>query len=130
MSTYLLDTSVIIDVLNNKRGRGSLLAELATQGHLLACCSVNVTEVCAGMRESEEARTTQLLESLFFFPVTFPVARLAGLLKRNFARRGFTLAIGDVTIAAVALQNHLTLLTDNVKHYPMPDLSLYPLPRS
>ena len=97
-------------------------------GHLLACCSVNITEVYAGLREGEELRTTQLLESLQFYPVTFPVARLAGLLKREYGRQGITLAIGDVTVAAVALLNHLTLITDNRKHYPMKELSLYPLP--
>ena len=128
MSIYLLDTSVIIDALNNKRKRGELLTELALQGHLLACCSVNVTEVYAGVREDEESRTAELLESLQFYPVTFPIARLAGFLKRDYGRKGITLAIGDVTVAAVALHHHLTLIADNVKHYPMKELSLYPLP--
>ena len=72
--------------------------------------------------------TTQLLESLQFYPVTFPVARLAGILKRDYGRKGITLAVADVTVAAVALHYHLTLITDNAKHYPMRELSLYPLP--
>ena len=128
MSIYLLDTSVIIDALNNKRRRGELLIGLAEQGHLLACCSINVTEVYAGMREEEQAGTAELLDSLQFYPVTFPIARLAGFLKRDYSRKGITLAIGDVTVAAVALYHHLTLITDNAKHYPMKEVSLYPLP--
>jgi predicted nucleic acid-binding protein len=128
MSIYLLDTSVIIDALNNKRGRGELLTGLAEQGHLLACCLVNVTEVYAGMRQDEQASTAELLESLQFYPVTFPIARLAGILKYDYGRKGITLAAGDVTVAAVALYHHLTLITDNVKHYPMQELSLYTLP--
>ena len=128
MSIYLLDTSVIIDALNNKRRRGELLTGLAEQGHLLACCSVNVTEVYAGMREEEQASTAELLDSLQFYPVTFPIARLAGFLKRDYSRKGITLAIGDVTVAAVALYHHLTLITDNAKHYPMKEVSLYQLP--
>ncbi|MGB9485651.1 MAG: type II toxin-antitoxin system VapC family toxin [Terriglobia bacterium] len=130
MSIYLLDTSVIIDALNNKRRRGELLTGLAEQGHLLACCSVNVTEVYAGMREEEQASTAELLDSLQFYPVTFPIARLAGFLKRDYGRKGITLALGDVTVAAVALHHHLTLITDNAKHYPMKEVSLYPLPRA
>jgi predicted nucleic acid-binding protein len=47
MAVYLLDTSVIIDVLNNKRGPPALLLELARSGHTLACCPVNITEVYA-----------------------------------------------------------------------------------
>ena len=128
MSIYLLDTSVIIDALNNKRRRGELLTGLAEQGHLLACCSVNVTEVYAGMREVEQASTAELLDSLLFYPVTFPIARLAGFLKRDYSHKGITLAIGDVTVAVVALYHHLTLITDNAKHYPMKEVSLYPLP--
>jgi predicted nucleic acid-binding protein len=128
MSIYLLDTSVIIDALNNQRRRGELLTGLLVQGHLLACCSINVTEVYAGMRQDEQASTEELLDSLQFYPVTFPIARLAGFLKGEYSRKGITLTVGDITVAAVALYHHLTLMTDNVKHYPMEGLSLYPLP--
>lgn len=34
----------------------------------------------------------------------------------------------DVTIAAVTLANRLTLVTDNRKHFPMPELQLLQLP--
>ena len=128
MSTLLLDTSVIIDIINGKRGRDQFLLDLIAQGNTLACCSINVTEVYAGMRPSEEFRTTGLLKSLKFYSVTWEVARLAGDLKYDHARKGISLATTDVTIAAVAIHNQLPLITDNTKHYPMKDLSLYPLP--
>jgi predicted nucleic acid-binding protein len=128
MATYLLDTSVIIDALNGKKKRDQTLKELLQQGHLLACCSVNVTEVYAGLRSPEETRTRELLESLPYFSIGWPVARLAGLLKRDYARQGITLATTDATIAAVAIHHQLTLITDNLKHYPMKELSIYPLP--
>ena len=128
MATYLLDTSVIIDALNGKRNRDELLRELLQQGHLLACCSINVTEVYAGLRPHEEMRTRELLESLQYFPIIWPVARLGGLLKRDYGRRGITLATTDVIVGAVALYHQLTLLTDNLKHYPMKELSIYSLP--
>ena len=129
MATYLLDTSVIIDALNGKRNRVLLLMELVEQGHLLACCAINVTEVYAGMRSHEETRTSELLESFQYFPIAWPVARLAGLLKRDYGRKGITLATTDVTIAALAMHHQLPLITDNVKHYPMKELELYPLPK-
>ncbi len=129
MSTFLLDSSVIIDTINNKRDRSQLLKDLIHQGHVLACCPINVTEVYAGMRPQEELHTAELLKSLEFFPVTWPIARLAGLLKRDHAKTGITLAATDVTIAAVAIHHQITLLTDNLKHYPMKEISLYPLPK-
>ncbi|MBZ5724713.1 MAG: type II toxin-antitoxin system VapC family toxin [Acidobacteriia bacterium] len=129
MATLLLDTSVTIDAINGKRKRNELLKELLQQGHLLACCPINVTEVYAGLRSHEETRTLNLLESLQYYPLTWPVARLAGELKRDYGRKGITLATTDVTIAAVALYHELTLVTDNLKHYPMKELDLYPLPK-
>jgi tRNA(fMet)-specific endonuclease VapC len=129
MATFLLDTSVIIDVLNDKRGRPAFLLELLAEGHLLACCPINVTEVYAGLRPKEEIATEALLTSLLYFPITLPVARSAGELKREHRRKGITLNLGEVVIAAVALSNQLTLLTDNVKDFPMKELSLYSPPK-
>lgn len=102
--------------------------ELLGKGHLLACCPVNLTEVYAGLRPGEEIRTKEFLDSLEFFPVTAEIAARAGLLRRDWRQRGLTLSYTDVTIAAVALTNGLPLLTDNRKHFPIPELNLYPLP--
>jgi len=130
MATYLLDTCVIIDALNNKRNRPGLLLNLLDAGHLLACCSINVTEVYTGLRPREEKATEEFLASLQYYPISRTAARLAGLLKRDYARKGVTLNLGDVTIAAVALDNKLTLLTDNLKDFPVEGLLLFPLPKN
>jgi len=79
------------------------------------------------LRPHEEARTDELLASLQYFPVVWPVARLAGVLKRDYGRKGITMATTDATIAAVAIHHQLVLVTDNLKHYPMKELSIYPL---
>jgi predicted nucleic acid-binding protein len=129
MATFLLDTSVIIDALNNKRGRPALLLDLVRSGHVLACCPINITEVYAGMRPKEEAATEEFFTSLQHIPIAPPAARLAGEFKRDYARKGTTLNLDDVIIAAVAVHNELTLLTDNTKDFPMAGLSLYPLPK-
>ena len=129
MATFLLDTCVIIDALNNRRGRPAFLLELAKSGHILACCPINITEVYAGMRPKEQAATEELFASLQHFPIAPSAARLAGELKRDYARKGATLNLGDAIIAAVAIHDGLTLLTDNVKAFPMKNLSLYPLPK-
>ena len=106
----------------------SRFASYIIYGSSLACCSINVTEVYAGLRSQEETRTKELLESLQYFPIVWGVARMAGLLKRDFARKGITLATTDVTIAAIAIHYQLILITDNLRHYPMKELSIYPLP--
>ena len=128
MATLLLDTSVIIDAINEKKNRRQFLRALVEQGNVLACCPINVTEVYAGMRPKEEAQTTRFLSSLDYYPITFPVARLAGELKREFGKRGATLSVTDTLIAAVAIQYQISLITDNTKDFPMTDLQIYPLP--
>lgn len=127
MAICLLDTTVIIDAINEKKNRNASLINLAEQGHTLACCPVNVAEVYAGIRPKEEHKTAALLRSLQLFPVTFAVSELAGRLKPHYSQKGRTLAITDTLIAAVALEYRLTLITDNVKDFPMPELSFHSL---
>jgi predicted nucleic acid-binding protein len=64
MATYLLDTSVIIDAINNKRGRRQFLRGLVDAGNFLACCPIHVAEVYAGLRPHEEPLTRMFLQSL------------------------------------------------------------------
>lgn len=126
--TYLLDSSVLIDALNDRNGRPQFLAQLSQQDILLACCAVNVTELYMGMRPGEEAKTEKFLRSLEFYPVTWGIAQVAGDLFRQWRQKGQTLSYTDVTIAAVALTHKLVFVTDNQKHFPMPELQLLPLP--
>ena len=128
MAILLLDTTVIVDAINGKRQRHLLLDELLAQRNLLACCAINVTEVYAGMRPHEASLTDAFLRSLKFYEVTWEIARLAGELQNRWRKKGRTLSLPDVTIAAAALTHGLTLLTDNRKDFPMPELALYTLP--
>jgi tRNA(fMet)-specific endonuclease VapC len=128
MAIYLLDTSVIIDALNQKRGRWELLASLVEAGDTLACSVVTVTEIYAGIRPKEFAMTESFLNGLEYYDVDSHLARDAGLLKNAWAKKGRTLEVIDLIIAATALAHNLVLMTDNRKDFPMPQLALYALP--
>ena len=128
MATFLLDTTVIVDALNGRRGHEQLLLELLDQRNLLACCSINVTEVYAGMRPHEATATEALLRTFRFYEVTWEIARHAGKLKNQWAKKGHTIALPEVTIAAVALAHGLTLVTGNRGDFPMPELRLLQFP--
>jgi predicted nucleic acid-binding protein len=128
MAIYLLDTNIIIDAINAEKNRNQALIRLAEAGNVLACCPVNIAEVYAGVRPKEEQLTAEVLHSLKLYPVTFDVAELAGRLKRDYVKKGKTLGLTYTLVAAVALHHGLQLITDNVKDFPMPDLSIYHLP--
>jgi predicted nucleic acid-binding protein len=104
------------------------MERLILEQHTLACCAINVAEVYAGLRAPEAQKTETLLRQLAYVPIRWEAAKLAGDLKRDWARQGKTLTLTDMTIAAVCLTENLTLVTDNRKHFPMPELALYPLP--
>jgi predicted nucleic acid-binding protein len=123
----LLDTTVLIDVLRGRQNRRALLAKLVEEGHTLATAAINLGEVYAGMRPEEEKKTDAFLSSLECYSLTAGIARRAGMLKSAWARKGKTLTLADMIVAATALEHGLTLMTDNRKDFPLSELKFYPL---
>jgi len=126
----LLDSSVLIDVLRLRHHRRELLAELVMAGHSLATTALNVAEVYAGMRPTEVQRTEALLSALDCHDLTATSGRRAGSLKQQWARKGRTLALADMIVAAIALERGCTLMTDNRKDFPMEELDKFELSES
>jgi predicted nucleic acid-binding protein len=124
----LLDTSVLIDALRLRHHRRELLAELVHAGHALATTALNVAEVYAGMRPDEAQRTEALLGSLDCYDLTGSSGRRAGALKQQWSRKGRTLTLADMIVAAIALEHGFTLMTDNRKDFPMEELRKFDLP--
>ena len=82
------------------------------------------------MRPPGEKATRTFMKSLVFLPVSAEIAEQAGHLKRRYAKRGKALSFQDATIAAVSIAYGCTLVTENIKDFPMPELQLYPLPKA
>jgi len=127
MTVYLPDTNVLIDALNGRRDRKKLLHGLVAQGHSLACCAVTIAELYAGLHPNEVAPAEEFVSVMVWTEISFSVARKAGELKYEWARKGKTLGAADTMIAATALHYKLTLITDNRKDFPMQDLSIHPI---
>lgn len=125
----LLDTTVLIDVLRARKDRRGLLAGLVEGGHTLATSAMNIGEVYAGMRPAEEAGTDSLLTNLEHFAITPAIARKAGKLKSEAARKGKTVTLADMMVAAAAMQHGAKLMTDNHKDFlTVSGLEVFPLP--
>ena len=77
------------------------------------------------MQEVEREAADEFIDGLEYYEVTKEIAKEAGEYKRIYRKKGVTLSLPDVSIAAVAISNGLILLTDNRKHYPMPEINLY-----
>lgn len=126
--SYLLDTTVLIDYLRGHAEVRARLHALLEEGHELAVCAVSVAEVFAGLREKDRDATTRFLSTLKYFDLSFDVARVAGEYQYAFARRGRALKLTDVLIGATALAQDTSLLTNNVKDFPLPGLRVERLP--
>jgi len=69
-------------------------------------------------------KTTNLLNSFEYYNITREMATLAGEYRRNYRKKGQILSVSDVLIATVAISYNLILITDNRKHYPMPEIKI------
>jgi predicted nucleic acid-binding protein len=79
------------------------------------------TEVLAGARETETQATLGLLDSLRWLEITVELADQAGLLAARYLRTHPGVDTVDHLIAAATLRLGATLLTRDVRHFPMFD---------
>jgi predicted nucleic acid-binding protein len=129
MPLFLLDSDALIDYLNGYSPTMDLIHELEARDETLCVNSVSVGEALSGVREQELAVVSQFISSCEFLTIPYEAAVRAGRWRYEFARQGIALSITDMLIAATAVQYSATLVTGNARHFPMPELSLLPLPR-
>ena len=123
MAIHLLDTDILIDFLRGHRDARAFLGRYMAAAEAPAISVVSVTELWAGMRPGEESATGALLSALRKIPLSEGIALTAGNMLRAF-RRSHGTELGDALIAATAAELGATLITRNVKHYPMPAVTV------
>jgi predicted nucleic acid-binding protein len=121
---YLFDTDVLIAYLRGYHQAVELLKALAAQGFDFFISPVTIIEIEAGTRDTEKEKTYELLDIFEVYTVDRSIAHLAGASLRKYRKKGITLGLADVIIAATALTHHLTLVTYNTIHYPMSELQI------
>jgi predicted nucleic acid-binding protein len=128
MATYVLDTTVLIDFLAGAPKAVSLVKELSEEEHELCTCCICVTELYSGLSAGAAAAADELVNNLTYLDVTLDQATLAGRVRYQYARRGISLSTTDTIIAAIAIANSATLVTANVRDFPLEELQLRELP--
>ena len=119
----LVDTDIAIDFLRRRDYAQKLLDSWAVEG-LLAISTLTHLEIYQGMRTGEEKATNAFLDGLVSVAVDIPIARQAGIMLGELRLKGMTIGIADAIIAATALRFGAPLLTNNVEHYPFPNLKV------
>ena len=119
----LLDSDIVIDFLRRHDYARRLLEHWAGEG-LLAISALTHLEIYQGMKTGEEEATNTFLDGLMSVAVDVSIARRAGTMLGKLRAKGTTIGIADAIIAATALQINAPLLTNNVEHYPFPNLKV------
>jgi predicted nucleic acid-binding protein len=84
-----------------------------------SCSEISRIEIIQGLRSSERQGAEELFELIEWVPVDEAVARRAGELGRRWRRSHPGIGVADLAIAATAEQADASLVTCNVKHFPM-----------
>lgn len=113
------DTSVLVDLLRGDPRAVALLEARAGDGDELWGVVVIRSEVLSGMRSHERAATHALLDSLQWLDIDVEVADRAGELARRYRRRHAGIELPDYLVAAGTELLGASLLTQNVRHFPM-----------
>jgi predicted nucleic acid-binding protein len=124
VAPVLLDTTVLIDLLRGRSGARRRLLALRGAGDAPYACAVNVEETVRGLRPREHAQARTLFAGVRIVPLGAVEGWQAGEWRREFARRGRTLAQADCLVAAAALSLGGRLATGNPKDFPMREITL------
>lgn len=124
LSLYLLDTTVLIAHLRGDEAVTGLLLDLLGDRHSLGTSCVNVAEVERGIRPKERKAAEMLLLRLRFLETTREAATRASRYQAEFQRRGMTIHTADALVAGTARAHGAILLTDNVRDFPMRDITV------
>ncbi len=112
MSKYLADTTLLIEHL-----RGNKKASVFLMKNSPDISTVSVAELIQGSRDKDELMAAlKLCMSLSEIAIDKKISNHAiELMKKFYLSKG--LKFLDAIIAATALENHLTVITGNLKHF-------------
>jgi tRNA(fMet)-specific endonuclease VapC len=116
-----LDTDLLVAILRGKQEAQTIVEELDVEGKA-ATTSVNAFEVYFGANKSQSKNenmkeTSKLLGRLEILPLDLASSRRAAEISAKLVAKGETIDFRDAMIAAIAVENGLTLVTRNNSHF-------------
>lgn len=124
MTQYLLDTDVLIDFSKGIEPVTSQLLAWIDGTDVVAVCAISVAEFSSGLTPDQAARAQRFLALLSYWDIGREAAMRAGQDRYSLARRGLSITTTDALLAALARERRATLVTSNLKDFPMQGLAL------
>jgi len=117
--TLLVDTPIIVDHLRNDPRAVDLLTELLSRGERVCAATPTRTEIIAGLRAHELEPMGMLFAVLSWIDIDAEIADAAGELARRYRASHSGIDTVDYLIGAAAQSIGASLVTLNVRHFPM-----------
>lgn len=121
----LVDTSLLINFLKNKAPNAAAVERLITSKRIRTT-GVIAAELLQGARTAtEEAYVVELLEGIPAVEMTSALWMKAGRLSSSLRRKGITLPLSDIAIAALAIEHNLSIFTLDRHFEQIPGVKLH-----
>lgn len=128
MTTYFLDSDILMDFFKKKKEAVDLIIELGKKGEL-EISTLSITELRSGWTPKQaEFFLPRLYKLIYIQEITREIAELAGKFRQEFKLKGIPLPVVDTLIASTAIVAGSQLVTRNKKDFPMPEVNFYKLP--
>lgn len=127
MSAFIVDSDGLISYEHRNPAVMDLLDGLYAQGHVLGSCGVTIAEFYSGRDRGADRSIDAFVDTLTYWPIEFEDAVQAGRWRFEYRRAGIQLTATDMLIAAVAKRVGATVITGNVKDFPMDDVTVQSL---
>ena len=119
--TYLLDTNTCIAYLNRRSGAVRERLNSLSPDEVAICDVVKYELYYGAYRSSRQSENLDTLREFFNEFVSLPfdgqAAAICGYIRAQLASLGTPIGAYDLQIAAIALANHLILVTHNVDEF-------------
>jgi predicted nucleic acid-binding protein len=129
LNRYLLDTTVLIDLSKNYGVVEEALDALVAAGGVPGVCAVCVAEFLTGVPLPWRSTWERWVSDFAYWEISFQAAAQAGAFRFDLARKGRTIHFADALMAATAIETDATLVTNNIKDFPIQGLRLLRLGR-
>ena len=127
----VVDTSVWIEFFNQPHSPVTLHLQSLLRNRQVVLVGMVLAEILQGIKNPEEAqRVRKSLEPLPFLETTRENWQKAGELSAQLRRKGLTLPLSDLIIAATALQEEVAVFTLDPHFKKVPTLKLHIPPKA
>ena len=123
MERVLIDTDIIVDFFRGYNSTKRFFGNILKKNVQAFVSVITIAEIYAGIRGGEQEQIESFFLKYKEIPIYGTISKLAGLLKNRYGK-SHGLMLPDALIAATAIENRLTLYTNNIKHFKFIEVSV------